>query len=373
MADLNYIVDKIRSQPDDLMYMMREPMAQFGSDRMGTQYLGARFLPERMVDENRIEEDEIKFRPIIANYAGRNDPAQKRDKTEAKGFEATLGDFNIKREINGNQYEKLVKIFMPLSNDVAERRFLGMLSDMIQMGLKDLQEKERWQAMTNLLATVRVVKTNGEEYDVVYENPVGHRFNSPFLFTDDTEDPFEVYFEAARILKQAGYSRILANVTSQEVGWAMCNNEQIRTRTGGYRIDTANNAFSPVLGMPTDSQVSAILGEKGIPAPTYYDEIYHTELGTEYFFPRDAIVLIAQTPRREEISRANGEDLLIRNTLGYYAVGRCQGEATPGNIAYVKSYTSEIPKRLEAEGAGTGLAALLDSNAIVVIRNCINI
>ncbi len=173
MADLNYIVDKVRSQPDDLLYMMREPMAQFGSDRMGTEYLGARFLPERMVEENRIEEDEIKFRPIIAEYAGRNDPAQKRDKTEAKGFEATLGDFNIKREINGNQYEKMVKIFKPLSNEVAERRFLGMLSDMVQMGLKDLQEKERWQAMTNLLATVRIVKTNGEEYDVVYENPAG--------------------------------------------------------------------------------------------------------------------------------------------------------------------------------------------------------
>ena len=153
----------------------------------------------------------------------------------------------------------------------------------------------------------------------------------------------------------------------------MCNNEQVRTRTGGYRIDTTNNAFSPVLGMPTDSQVAAMLGQKGIPAPSYYDEVYNTETGTEHFFPRDAIVLIAQTPRREEISRSNGEDILLRNTLGYFAKGKCQGESDPGEIIYVRAYTNEIPKRIESEGAGTGVAALLDSKAIVVIRNCINV
>jgi hypothetical protein len=322
-----------------------------------------------LVEENRIEEDEIKFRSIIAEYSGRYDPAQKRALSEVKGFQGELGDFDIKREINGKEYDKLVKIFKPLSDEQALMKFMSMLDEMINMGLKDRIEQERWAAIIN--AKLNITKTSGEEYEVLYENPSGHRFDSPHYFTDDTEDPFELYFEAARILKQAGYSRILANIISQEVGWAMCNNELVRTRTGGMRVDTANNAVTPVLGMPTDSQVSAILGEKGIPAPIYNDEIYYTETGTEYFFPRDVIVLIAQTPRREEIRIAEGQDILVPNTLGYYAIGRPQGQVSPGNMVYVRHYTDEKPKRIEAEGLGTGLAAVLESTAIIAIKRVI--
>ena len=360
--DLMTLINTIREE-GDIERLIRNPLAQFGNARRQREYLGARLLPERLVGENILEEEDTKFRSVIAEDSGRYDPAQKRKRSEAQEMQISLGHFDIKREIDGREYDAILRLLNSQQDNAARTQMISLIDRLLFQALLDKKELQRWQAMVD--AEVTVTKTNGQQYTVQLEDPTGHRFMSGGFWNDDTFDPFEAIFQGANLLKDAGFEVAWA-ITNYTGVAAMRNNEQIRTRTGGMTVDTVNNAVTPVRGIPTNARINSVLGEQGIPPITEYNLGYYTETTYEKFLRDGVFVMIGRTPREEVIARENGEDLLLFSTLGYYAVGTPQGKTSAGDV--IKIFPKEDkPVRIEGEAYGVGFPVPLESYAMVVI------
>lgn len=356
----------------DVTRLTRDPFAQFGSEMLRKTYLGARFLPERLMtgsNNNVIREEETRFRTVIAEDSGRYDPVPLRHRTEVNDMSVEMGNFDIGREIDGSEYDAIIEMLARSQDSSAKAKLLLLVDTMLNQALKDKKEKQRWQAIID--AKVRIEKSNGQEYDVLLQDPPGHRIVSPNFFSDNSFDPFEILFDSINVLKNIGFGNIQAIVSTFAPISAMAKNEQVRTRLGGLRVDTTNNSVSPVRrGVVGKAVLDAALGDEGLPPFTEYNQGYNTETQFINYVPKDAIVIIAETPRMEELIVPDGEDLLLFNTLGYYGVGRCQGQSSVGDV--IKLFHKEDkPVRIEGQAEGVGFSVVTESKAIFVIRGCV--
>ena len=356
----------------DITRLMRNPFIQFGSEMMRKSYLGARFLPERLMigsENNVIKEEEVRFRTIIAEDSGRYDPVPLRQLTESYEMMVEMGHFDIGREIDGSEYDAIIKMLMTNSNEQARNRIIYLVDTMLNHALKDKKEKQRWDGIVR--RNVRIEKSNGQKYDVILDAPTQNDFSAPAFFDDNSSDPFETIFDAINILKDHGYGQIEAIVSTYGPLSAMMKNEQVRGRYGGMRVDTSNNSVTPVnRGVVGRSLLNATMRDEGYPEFTEYNEGYNTEEGFFKYLPSHTMTIIASTTRREEIIVPDGEDMLLPSTLGYYGVGRCQGQAAVGDV--VKLFPKEDkPVRIEGQGEGVGFPVIIDNKAIVNIYNCI--
>ena len=368
--DIKTLIDLMKKD-GDITRLTRDPFAQFGSEVLRKTYLGARFLPERRMTRSKnniIQEEELRFRTIIAEDSGRFDPAPKRALTETVDLQVTMGHFDIAREIDGNEYDEIIEMLDASQNNAARARLLYLVDTMLNHALLDKKEKQRWEMIVD--SQVRIEKSNGKAYDVIVDAPAGHRVTSPAFFSDNSFDPFEEIFKGLNVLKDAGYGQIQAAISTYAPISAMRSNQQVKIRTGGLSVDTINSAVTPVTGAPTDARINQVLSEQGIPPIIEYNQGYNTETGFFPYIPKDALILIARTPRREQLVVPDGEDMLLYDTLGYYGVGRCQGEAQVGDV--IKLFPKEDkPVRIEGEAQGVGFPVPLEEKAIYVIRGCV--
>lgn len=361
----------------DIRRLELDPFVQFGKSMSRKTYLGARFFPERPIYDapnNVITEEEVVFRTIIAEDSGRYDPPARRSATDVKSMEASMGHFDALRDINGQVYDTLIKILDKQGSAAARLKLLGLVDKLLKHALLDKKEKQRWDMIIESM--VHVAKANKQEYTVQVDAPAQNRFTSDGFFNDNTFNPFDPIFDAVQILKDHGFGIINAVVSTSKPISAMRNNEIVQRRTGGMQVDTVNNSVTPVTGVPTNARINAILSEQGIPPITEYDEGYNTEDGFTKYIPEDAIAVIAATDRDEEMILSDGDDLLlpeiltIPNTLGYYAVGTCQGRTEPGDV--IKLFPKENkPVRIEGQAEGVGLPVPVETKAIVIIRGCV--
>lgn len=356
----------------DILRIMRDPFAMFGSEMMRKTYLGARFLPERImtgIKNNIIKEEETRFRTIIAEDSGRYDPVPLRQLAESYSMMVEMGHFDMGREIDGAEYDKILEMLASNRSDAARARMLYLIDTMLNHALKDKKEKQRWDAIVK--RQVRIEKSNGQQYDVLLDFPAGNDISAPNFFDDDSADPFDTIFDAINILKDLGYGNIEAIVSRYAPLSAMMKNQQVKNRYGGLTIDNSNNLQNIRRGVVGKSMLDMTLTSEGYPAFTEYNQGYNTE--TDKFLPYlplDSMTIIASTDRREEIIIPDGEDMLIPSTLGYYGVGTPQGQTEAGDV--VKLFPKEDkPVRIEGQAEGVGFPIILETKAIVNIRNCV--
>ena len=373
--DLTTLLNLLRTD-GDLIRIANDPMAMFGSDMLNKSYLGARFLPEKMMmglRNNIIKVEETRFRTIIAEDSGKYDAVPLRHLAETFDMTVEMGYFDIGREISGSEYDAILQLLAAARSDAARARMLLFVDSVLNYGLKDKKEKQRWDAIVN--RRVRIEKSNGQLYDVLYDFPAGNDFPAPAFFTDNNVDPFDTIFDAIDLLKDLGYGRIEAIVSRSKPLSAMMRNESVKSRFGGMRVNTANNTVTPVnKGIVGKSLLDQTLSQEGYPGFTEYNEGYYTEAGFNHYLPIDSVTVIGSTNNFEEIEvdESVGERMLIPDVLGYYGVGTCQGQTEAGDV--IKLFPKEDkPVRIEGQAEGVGFPIIKETRAIVNIRNCVEI
>ncbi|MBW4648919.1 MAG: major capsid protein [Kastovskya adunca ATA6-11-RM4] len=339
----------------------RNPLAQFQAPRR--RYIGAEILPERPVEENMFREDEVKFRTVVANDGTRYSPTQKKDGDLIGFVDVDLGNSDIARDLNGRQYDALIKLLGRGSSMEAMAQVANWADVVLNRALGEKSEKERWEAIVN----AQVVRQGDNSYQEIvnFSNPAGHRVTAVTPWSDDTYDPFVDIFSMVDLLYAKGYmvSRI---VSGRKVTSIMGNNDKVRTRTSRVQVSPTGQ-IQGVPGRAEKASIDAIFGADGLPPIELYDLQYRTQNGSIRFLPDDCMVFICSTGRDENLDLGDGQILPIQDTLGYYAIGRAVGQTGPGRVINVVSKTDK-PPRLEGEAYQTSFPVVLEPEAIAVIK-----
>jgi hypothetical protein len=217
----------------------------------------------------------------------------------------------------------------------------------INLPLKELNEKERWDAIVD--AQFTRTGDNGYSEIVSLSNPVGHRVNAGGQWSDDTYDPWDDIFAGADFLKGLGFT-VGRIITGSDVTAKMAKNAKVRASMGStISLNTGTGALMGTAGRATMDGIANYLASNELPAPEKYDLQYRTQTGSGHFFKRGTMVLVANTGRDENIDMGDQEPLIMRDTLGYEAIGRPVGVPTTGATYDVQPKTDK-PPRIEAQG-----------------------
>lgn len=351
--------------------ILMNPLAQFG--RRGRRYLGATILPERRVRENQYEEIGIRYRTVIANSGSRYSPAQKKGNKIVGSFDVKLGNSDIADEFTGQDYDTLIQLLQRVTggaDDAMTMQAMVQLTDWfntaINLPLKELNEKERWDAIVD--AQFTRTGDNGYSEIVPLSNPVGHRVNAGGLFSDDTYDPWDDIFAGADFLKGLGFT-VGRIITGSDVTAKMAKNAKVRASMGStITLNTNDGTLQGTTGRATMDGMNNYLASNELPPFEKYDLQYRTQTGSGHFLKRGTIVMLANTGRDETIDMGDQEPLILRDTLGYEAIGRPVGQPTPGPTFDVKPQTDK-PPRVEAQGWQTSGPVVTEPQAIFVIKN----
>lgn len=360
MADLLTLLRDFDAQ-DGYTRIARDPRAQFGTD--ARPYLGAQLLPEMNVEENAYREDSIKYRTVIANHGTRYSPAQKKAGDIVGSFLVELSHSDIAREFSGRQYDALLRILNNNASLEAMAQLTSWFDTTVNAALLEVNEKMRWDAIVT--ATVTLLGDNEYEEVVSYPDPADHRAAESASWSTDTTDIFEDIFAMADLLSGKGLtvSRI---ITSRAVLSIMAGNNTVKTRTGIAVVNTSGQITSAA-GRATREAINGILQSDGLPPIELYDRQYRTQSGTEYFLPRDVMVLVATTGRDVEVDLGDTINF-FGDTLGYTAIGRAVGQSAPGRVLFAEP-KGDKPPRIEAQGWQTSLPVITEPEAIAVITD----
>lgn len=358
MADLNSVIQGLYE--DNTFANLLSPRLQFGPD--GAPLLGASLLPERPVPDNAYREDAVEFRTVIANDGTRYSPVQKKGSELVGSFLVELANQDIGLELTGRAYDIIVQMLgRGLSMEAAAQvtRLAARAAD----GLRERSELQRWQAIVS--AAVTLTGDNGYTETVSYSNPANHRAAAGGTWSSDSYDPFDDIMTQVELLASKGYT-VNRIITGRPVLSILSNNDKVKARSGlpvanvGGTITVANVRASL-------DGINAAFARDGLPSLEVYDRQYRTQTGTGYFLDRASMVLVGTTGREEEIDLGDTGALTVANTLGYTAIGRATGQATPGRVLHVESHNNK-PPRVIAEAWATSLPVIMNPEAIAVIH-----
>ncbi len=333
------------------------PLAQFGTP--ARRYVGAELLPEMMVPQNTYHEDQIKWRTVIANAGTRYSPAQKKSGDLVGTMLVDLSHSDIKRELDGRQYDALVKMLGSGSDMEAIATLTNWLDTAVNLALVEHNEAMRWQALVN--ASVVRTGDNGFSETIAYPNPAGHRVVPGASWSTDTTDVFDDIHAQVQVLKNKGYevSRI---ITSSAVVAIMAGNNTVKSRVGVAVVNTSGQ-ITAAAGRASLANINGALAADGLPPIETYNLRYRTESATVPFLPAGSMLFVAETGRDQQFDAG---DVMLQNTLGYTAVGRGVGMAQPGRVVQAEA-KKDKPPRVEAEGWQTTLPVITDPEAIAAI------
>lgn len=359
MPDLLTLIQDMRSD-GSFTTIATNPLAQFG--RRQRRYLGATLLPEMMRTRNAYREDSIKYRTVMANAGTRYSPAQKKDGDIVGSFLVELGESDIAREFTGERYDALLDYLQRNASMEAIANLTNWLDTTVNLSLVEFNELQRWQAIVD--ASVVREGDNGLSETISYPNPDNHRAAAAAAWSNDSTDPFADIFAMTDLLASKGYT-VNRIITSRQVVSILAGNDKVKTRVGVAVVNTSGQITSAV-GRATLAAINGVLQADGLPTIEMYDLQYRTQTGTDYFLPRDVLVLVATTGRDQEIDLGDEEPLVMVDTLGYTAIGRGVGQANPGRVIQADPKTDK-PPRIEAEGWQTSLPVITEPEAIAVI------
>ncbi len=349
--------------------LANSPRIQFGPARQ--EFIGARFLPERQVPQNSFRESEIRFKTFVANDGTRFSPVQlKRGGRLQASMLVELGHQDIGSEFTGPEYDAwvaLLRAVRPGTTPSMEQ--MQTILDWTDMNLvRPLavkNELQRWQAIIN--AQVPLVGDGGYIGMVNFPNPAGHRVVAGGNWSDPTYDPMDDILAQAQVLYDKGYA-VNASVTSSKVVGILQKNPKIAERANGA-IKIVGGMLETQGGRVTRAQLDNMFQAEGLPPITINDQRYDTVSGSQRFVPDDTFTMLATTGRTVEIDLGAEDDQRILNdTLGYLAIGRAVGQASPGRVVLLTPFRNK-PPRIEGEAWQTSFPVIQDPEAITVIRD----
>jgi hypothetical protein len=358
MADLYSIIQGLYE--DNSFADVMSPALQFGPDN--DQLLGATLLPERTVPQNEFREDAIEFRTIIANDGTRYGPVQLKGSELIGSFLVELAHQDIGLELTGRAYDLIVqRIAAGASKEAAAQ--IVQLARRAADGLRLKSELQRWQAIVS--ASVSLTGDNGYTETVSYSNPANHRAAAGGTWSNNAYDPYTDIMTQAELLAEKGYavSRIIMGTPVFSI---LANNTNVQARVG-VPIVNVGGALSVEGRRASRDAISSVFAADGLPAIEIYDRQYRTQTGTSYFLDRATVVLVGTTGRDEEIDLGDTGGLTVANTLGYTAIGRAAGQATPGRVLFVEAHNNK-PPRVKAEAWATSLPVVMNPEAIATIH-----
>lgn len=337
----------------------RNPLAQFGVP--ARRYLGAEILPEQTVEENAYREEAIRYQTIVANDGTRYSPVQMKGGELLGEFLVELGESDIGRELTAREYDALVRALNSNSDMQAIQRLLGWSDTVLNQALIEHNERQRWQAIVSALVQRR--GDNNYEEDVLYSDPAGHRSNAGGAWSNDSYDPFDDIMAKAELLAGKGLtvSRIFAGLPVITI---LSNNAKVQARVG-LPVINATGTIVVAQQRASHAAVNGALAANALPPIEQYDLQYRSQNGTGFFLARNVFVMVCTTGRDVNIDLGD-EQRLLPDTLGYMAIGRAAGQASPGRVIRVESFTNK-PPRVEGEGWQTQIPVIMDPEAIGVI------
>lgn len=338
----------------------RNPRAQFG--RKGRMYAGATLLPERIAPSNAYRENDIKFRTVVANMGTRYGPSQKKGGDIIGSFMVELAESDIAREFTGQMYDALLGYLAVNKSMEAMASLTNWLDTTVNLGLVELLEKWRWEALVN--GQIAATGDNKLSETIVYANPSGHRVTPAASWSTDTTDVFGDIHTMVDLLAGKGYNvnRIIAG---RDVISIMAKNDTVKTRTG-IAVISPTGQIQSAAGRANLAAINGALGDDGLPAIEQYDLQYRTEEGTGFFLPRGTMLMACTTGRVEDIDLGD-ETRTVYDTLGYTGIGRAAGHASQGRVLRAEAFANK-PPRIEAEGWQTALPVITEPEALAVIK-----
>jgi len=356
--DLVTLLNEI-NQTTGFERIARNPAAQFG--RPQRRYLGAELLPERMVQANAYREESVNYRTVIANSGTRYSPSQKKGNSLVGSFMVELAESDIANEFTGQQLDVLMSLLQRNASMDAMASITNWLDTTVNLGLVELLEAQRWQAIVG--ASIERTGDNKLSETITYSNPAGHRVTAAAAWSDDANDPFEDIFTIVDLLAGKGYN-VNRIITRRSVVSIMSANANVKTRVGVAVVNPSGQITSAA-GRATMSAINGVLQDDGLPPIELYDLQYRTQTGTEFFLPSGTMVFACTTGRMEDIDLGD-EARTIYDTLGYTAVGRGVGQTAPGRVLQAEAKMDK-PPRIEAEGWQTALPVITEPEALAVI------
>ena len=344
MPDIQGLIDQMAST-GAINRIARNRAAQFGTRTR--RLIGAEVLPAQDQEENSYTDDTVRYRTVVANAGTRYSPVVLKGNAYTGSVEVKLFDIDIGSELTSRDYDALIRYLNRNDSMDAMANITNFLNTTVNMGLEELREVYRWQAIEKALVQRR--GANGYSEDIAYSNPAGHRAVAAAAWSLSTTDPFVDIFDRVQLLADKGYqvSRI---ITSRNVASILGNNEKVRTRTGAITVNVGGGLVVQG-GRASLSQINGALQAEGLPALELYDLIYRTQTGTQRFISDDVMIFLATTGRDAalELGDQTGTVELLPDTLGYYGVGRAAGQSGPGRGMQAVHKTDKPPR---GEGQG---------------------
>lgn len=336
----------------------------------GRQYLGATVLPTRNVPENYVRADDIRYRTMLANTGTRYSPVTLRGGAMVGSLGIELGELDTGSEFTSVEYDALLRLLAQGGSMEGTAQVLDWVTRTLALPIQERIEKQRWEAIDD--AQVVREGDNGYAETVGYPNPSGHRVTiasgstaSPTGWYDDTHDPLDDVDAQIQLLSTKGYlpGRI---ITSRKLVNVLLRHPKIRTYTAGLAVAN-NGSIVSNPGRVTLGALNGYFAENGWPAIEVYDLTARKSDGTTVRFKRDtAFTILAQTGRPARVDLPD-DIRLLPDTLGYAAIGRAAGQATPGIVVRAEVKDNK-PPRIEGEAWATAAPIILDPEAITVLN-----
>lgn len=355
------------------MRIGNNPLAMFGEENR--RLIGAEIMPEQTVEENAYREDRLKYRTVVAGDNSRYSPPKLVGNVLTGSMAVELGDSDISSEFTGREYDTLVKMLGRGGMGIeAAAQLAGWADTTLARSLREHNEMQRWQAMVN----AQVVRTVGNNQELIgYPNPDGHRRTIPsgtvanpagWYETDGSYDPFDDIFAISTLLADKGYT-ISRIVTSTQMVGVLGRNSRVRSRSGTLNVvvQGASNQIIPNMNRASKDQINALLREDGLPPIETYDLKYHTQTGVQSFLDPTKMVFLCATGRDMMVDYGDNQSLLVRDVLGYTAIGRAAGQTMPGRKIHTEMRMKK-PVGLYGEGYQTALPVILEPEAIAVLN-----
>ncbi len=363
-------------QSEGFNRVINNPLAQFGMlpERV---YMGTEFLPEQTVPENAFVEEGIRYRTIIANSGTRYSPVQLKGGILMGSFQVILGNSDTGNQFTGADYDGLIRLIERTQGTagvegggVSRPEMMAMASltkwadATLLRPLLELNEKQRWDAVVN--ASVVRTGDNGYSETVTFPNPSGHRVTQGGTWSSNSYDPYTDIMAGAEFLASKGYT-VGRMYCGTDVKSILALNAKIAARVGRLTV-SSGNVVVQAQGRVSLAELNNEFGADGLPPLKTYDLQYRTATSSGYFLPRGTFVMVGTTGRDQNIDRGDLEPIIIRNALGYSAIGRPAGAAGPGRKIVITPRNNK-PPRLEGESWQTSLPVITEPEAVFVISS----
>lgn len=379
---------------DELVSWMNETgqftsLAQSRISQLGSAdqiLLGAQILPEEQLTENTYKSMGIAVRRGIGNSGADLSPAQPKKVMGSWEEAASLGKIDAASYLDAADLEKIINYLdrktAATSPELSAAEILSRWYDEGVLGdLNRLIEQQRWQMIVD--GKVNRLGANNYYEEVVYPFPPSHQVTvassgtvaAPAGWYDTnpatSANALQDFLAQKEVLRKKGYriTRVVSTETAKSV--FMQNG---KTKTAIF----PSGELRPV----AQGDVDALLAIYGVPAWQTYEATYEEPSPTDFnviqnlsYLDRatfDPIVLFGTTNLQTQIDLGRDKGVMtFPNRLGYYALGRPEGQTQLGKVAKVIVYDEKYPPSVYGEVIAKGLPVVESTRlleSIIVIK-----